>query len=461
MRDLTQGSVTKHLLHLSSFMSVAVLLLTLYHLADIYWVGKLGKESIAAVGLAGNLFFVVLALGQTLSIGVSTLISHATGAKDQARARLIFNQGLVFSGLMGLAVIAVGVLILPFYFEGLGADEPTALVGKPYLAWVLPAFLLQLVGMTVGGALRGTGDVRTPMFINGGAVLLNVILDPILIFGWGPAPELGVTGAAIATLIAISIAAALLLLHFRRGQSYLRLDHACWWPRGDLFRRMFYIGGPAGAQNGLTSINLMLTYWVISPFGPAAQAGFAVGMRVTMSLMIPAAAMAFAAAAVAGQNFGAQRLDRVRQTFFSSALLATCLTLAAIAACQAGPAWFIRLFSHDPNVVAYGADYLRIIAWTFVLTGLIHTSSSIFQGLGKTLPMLATAAIRLVAFTVPVVLISRRTGFEIQQVWYLWVGAILLHLCLNLYLLGREFRQLRPTPSSATATRGATEYVPR
>lgn len=458
MRDLTTGSVTKHLLQLTAFTSMAVVFLTLYHLADIYWVGRLGKEAIAAVGLAGNLLFVVMALGQTLAIGISTLVSHATGAKDQARARLLFNQGVVFGALAGLAILAAGFAVRPFYFSALGADAATAALGKQYLFWLLISFWIQITGMSLGGALRGIGDLKTPMIIHGGSVLLNVCLDPVLIFGWGPVPKLGVAGASLATVISAVLGGVLLLWHFSRAQSYLRFNPSQWRPRWSLLKQITIIGAPAGAQTGLLSaINLMLVFWVISPFGAAAQAGFGVGMRVMMSLMMPVVAIAFATSPLVGQNFGARQPDRVRQAYRSAALLAGGLSLVLMVVCQAAPAWFIRLFSSDPAVVAYGSDYLRIIAWSFLPASLVHVSSSAFQGLGNTLPVLVGAVARLAAFTIPVILIARWSGFEVVQVWYLAVASSVLQMGLNLYLLNRAFRnRLQFAPAAPLAQEPAS-----
>src|SRR5881392_2078800 len=142
MKDLTQGSVTKHLLHMSAFMAVSMFVQTLYLLADLYWVGSLGKEAIAAVGLAGNLTMIVLALTQMLGVGTTTLISHAAGQKDQEHAELVFNQSFVMSILVAVILGVVGFLLKNAYCNSLSADPATATLAKSYLNWFLPALLL-------------------------------------------------------------------------------------------------------------------------------------------------------------------------------------------------------------------------------------------------------------------------------------------------------------------------------
>jgi Na+-driven multidrug efflux pump len=192
MKDLTQGSVTKHLLHMSAFMAVSMVVQTLYLLADLYWVGRLGKEAIAAVGVAGNLMMIVLALTQMLGVGTTTLISHAAGQKDQPRAELVFNQSFVMSILVGLALGVFGFLLRDAYCDSLSADAATATLAKGYLLWFIPALVLQFPLVGLGSALRATGIIKPAVGLQVLSVALNIVLAPLLIFGIGPWPRLGV-----------------------------------------------------------------------------------------------------------------------------------------------------------------------------------------------------------------------------------------------------------------------------
>lgn len=219
MKDLTQGSVTKHLLHMSAFMAVSMVMQTLYLLADMFWVGSLGKEAIAAVGVAGNLNFIVLALTQMLGVGTTALISQAAGRKDQARAELVFNQSWVMSIWIALALGIFGFLLIDGYTNSVSADARTALLAKTYLHWFLPALMLQFPLVSMGSALRATGIVQAPTLIGMVSVALNIVLAPFLIFGIGPWPTMGVTGAALATFISILVADVLLILYFEKKPS--------------------------------------------------------------------------------------------------------------------------------------------------------------------------------------------------------------------------------------------------
>src|ERR1051325_7306513 len=160
MKDLTTGSVTRHLLHMSAFLAMSMAVQTLYLLADLYWVGHLGKEAIAAVGVAGNITMIVLALTQMLGVGTTTLISQAAGRKDQPYAELAFNQSFVMSIVIAFALAVVGFILRPAYCDWLSADAETATLAKAYLLWFLPGLLLQFPLVALGSALRATEIIK-------------------------------------------------------------------------------------------------------------------------------------------------------------------------------------------------------------------------------------------------------------------------------------------------------------
>lgn len=441
MNDLTQGSVTKHLLGLSAFMAVSMIFQTLYYLADLYFVGRLGKEAIAAVGLSGNLMIVVLAITQMLGVGTTTLVSHAVGRKDLQRAVVVFNQAFFLSQLVGISVTVVGFALRHRYCAWLGADAVTARLGVAYLNWFLPAMLMQFVMVAMGAALRGSGIIKPAVGIQILTVVLNIALAPVLILGWGTGRPLGVQGAALATFVALVVGALAFWAWFLRPGNDLRLSIRLFRPAWGIWRDLIRIGLPAGGEFALMSVYVVLVYWIIRDFGAAAQAGFGIGARVMQSMFLPVVAISFAAAPLAGQNFGARNAGRVRQTFRAAALLVTVLMLLFTILSHVAPDRLIRIFSGDPAVIAFGAEYLKIISYNFLAMGLIFTSSSMFQALGHTLPPLIASSLRLLLFALPAFALSLHPGFDIRDVWYLSVVSVAIQAVINLTLVQREFRR--------------------
>jgi putative MATE family efflux protein len=445
MEDLTTGSLTRHLLKTASFMLVTMVFQTLYFLVDLYWVGRLGKEAVAAVAIAGNLTLVVLALTQMLGVGTTALVSHAAGRKDQAAALHLFNQAQVLSLIAGLLFLVAGMSLRGVYARGLAADVVTAALAYDYLTWFIPAMALQFTLVAMSAGLRGIGNFKPGMIVQTATVVVNIVLAPVLMFGWLGLPAMGVAGAAAASLIAVAVGVVWLSRYFVKPEAFLRFQRGEWKPEAATWKRLLGIGLPAGAEFLLMAIYLFLVYVITRPFGAAAQAGFGIGMRLVQALFMPVVALGFAVAPVAGQNFGARKGLRVRQTFRDGALLASAVMLAALVLCQLVPSQMIRVFSSDPAVVGVGEEYLRISAWNFVASGLIFVASSTFQALGNTLPALATSFLRLVLVAVPSILVARLPGFQLHWIWYISVASIVTQMVASLWLLNRELNLKLPS----------------
>ena len=422
-------------------IAVGMLFQTLYFLVDLYFVSRLGDAAIAGVSTAGTVSFIILALTQMLGVGTVALVANAAGRKDQAAANLVFNQAVLLSAVCGVLTLLWGFLAGGAYVRWVAADASAGSAGSAYLYWYTPGLALQFALVAMGSALRGTGIVQPTMVVQMLTVIVNTVLAPILITGWGTHHPLGTAGAGLASSIAVAFGVLCLWVYFVRLEHYVALHPRQWVPHWGLIGRILNIGLPAGGEFLMMFVILGVIYWVIRSFGPAAQAGFGIGGRVMQAMFLPVMAIAFAVTPVAGQNFGAGRLERVRETFRTGAILSSALMLLITLVCQWRPEWFIYAFTRAPEVVAVGGPYLRIISWNFIATGLIFTCSGLFQALGNTWPSLLSSASRLLTFVLPVVLLSRQPHFALTQVWYLSVATVTLQALISLTLLAREFRR--------------------
>jgi putative MATE family efflux protein len=439
MEDLTTGPLTRHLLKTTSFMLVTMVFQTLYFLIDLYWVGRLGTSAVAAVGIAGNMTFIVLALTQMLGVGTTTVVSHAVGRKNHDEAHLLFNQSQVLAMTTGAIYFVVGMALRLWYSRAMAADAETASLAASYLLWFIPAMALQFALVAMGAALRGVGNFKPGMIVGTVTVIINMILAPFLIFGWGTGHPFGVAGAAISSLIAIVVGIVWLATYFVNKESFLHIDMSTWKPRFDLWRRMLAIGLPAGFEFGIMALYTVLVYAVTRPFGAATQAGFGIGQRIIQAGFMPVVALGFAVAPVAGQNFGARQAQRVKNTFKDGAVMASVAMVLFGILSHIAPDGMVRVFSKDPAVIAVGAEYLRIISWNYVASGLIFVNSSMFQAMGNTVPSLVTSAVRIVLVAVPTLVLASRPDFQIRWIWYLSMASVLIQLALSMLLLRREF----------------------
>jgi Na+-driven multidrug efflux pump len=198
------------------------------------------------------------------------------------------------------------------------------------------------------------------------------------------------------------------------------------------------------------SVYLSIVYAVSRPFGAAAQAGFGIGLRVMQAFFMPVVALAFSVAPVAGQNFGARLGDRVRQTFTTAVLLACAMMVVLAALVQVAPEAMLRPFSSDPEVLRVGTEYLRIISWSFVASGVAFVSSSMFQAIGNTLPPLISSLTRIALVAFPLFFLARQPGFSLRWIWYLSATTVAIQMTMNLLLLRREFRRRLVFDQTAT-----------
>lgn len=449
MHDLTQGSIPRHLVRLAVPIAAGMIFQTLYYLVDLYFVARLGDAAIAGVSAAGNVQFIIMALTQVLGIGTMVLIAHATGRKDRADANLVFNQSLLMAAACAAVVLVGGYLLASRYMAGLGADPATVAAGTTYLYWFLPGLGLQFALVSMGSGLRGTGIVRPTMVVQMATVVLNAILAPILIAGWLTGRPMGVAGAGLASSIAILAGVLMLLAYFLRLEKYVGFDPAMFRARRSVWGRILRIGIPPGGEFALMFVFVGVIYWIIRDFGAAAQAGYGVGSRVMQAIFLPAMALAFATAPLAGQNIGAGRPERAWETFRKAAVMGSVLMLSLTLLCQWRPEWFIQRFTGEAEVIAVGGDFLRIISWNFVPAGLIFTCSGMFQALGNTLPSLISGISRLVTFVIPAVWLSTRPGFALRQVWIVSMITVTLQALTSLWLLRREFRRRAGPPIPA------------
>ena len=439
MKDLTQGSITKNILTMAAPVAAGMVFQALYLLVDLYFVSALGDASIAGVGAAGTIFFIVMAMSQVLGVSSVALISHAVGRKDRTEANLVFNQSLVLAALCSGVTLILGYSLAGRYMDVIAAG-PARGEGVTFLHWFLPGVALQFALMGMGSALRGTGIVKPTMIVQILTVILNTILAPVLIAGWGTGVSLGVMGAGLASSISVTVGVVLLTLYFIKLEKYVSFQKSLWWPKLDLWGRMFNIGLPAGGEMMLMFIYTAIVYWVIQGFGAPAQAGFSIGARIMQAIFMPTMAIAFAVGPIAGQNFGAHLGGRVKETYYRGILLSSIVMLTVTMLLQWRPELILGFFTGEADVINVGAGFLHIISLNFVAQGIVFSSSGMFQGLGNTRPSMLSSGFRLLVFVPIVIYLRQQPGFYIYQVWYVSVLSVTLQACVSYLLVRRQFQ---------------------
>jgi putative MATE family efflux protein len=441
MKDLTRGPIRGLIVAMAVPIAIGMLVQTAYFLVDLYFVSRLGSDALAGVTTGGNAVMLVMALTQMLSVGTVALMSHAVGAKDQPRAHLIFNQSLGLAMACSAFALILGWTGIGRYMDTLGAAAAISDAGRTYLMWYLPGLALQFPLAAMGSAMRATGIAMPAMVVQMLCVLVNMVLAPVLIAGWGTGHALGVAGAGLASSLAVAAGIAMMLVYYIRLERYVSLDFRAWWPRGSVWGPLLRIGVPAGGEFALLFVYTAVLYWLVRGFGAAAQAGVGLGLRLMQVAFMPALAISFAVPAVAGQNFGARRAARVRATLTQAVILEWGVMLLLAAGCHWAPAVLVSGFTQDLQVSAVAVEFLRIVSANFVAAGFVFACSGIFQALGNTWPAMVSTASRLITFVLPALWLAHQPGFALKQLWYLSVVTVLLQAIVSGFLVRAQLRR--------------------
>ncbi|GAC1631627.1 MAG: MATE family efflux transporter [Nevskia sp.] len=441
MHDLTKGPVLKLLLGMTAFMLIAISVQTLYSLVDLYWVGTLGPQAVAAVTVASSVMFVSLALSQMFGVGTGALVAQAIGAKDPATAHEVFNQAMSLSLLVTALFAVLAWAGEDAFSRAFSSDAGTAALARDYLGWFVPAMALQCPLAAMGSALRGSGNMKPGTIASVGSVLLNMALAPVLIFGWLGAPRLGVAGAGLATLISVVVALLGLWLYFQRPQSYLKLRISEWRPRPAMWGRLLKIGLPSALEFLLMACYMTFITAMLRPYGATEQAAFGIGQRLLQAGMLPVMALSFAAAALVGQNYGAKLGERVRETFAATLKLSIGAMLLLVLLAELVPGALIGGFTDDPAVLAAGTTFLRVIALNLLATGVAFSCFGVLSGLGNTIPTLISSATRIGLVVLGALLLVKLGSFQVTWLWWLSVSATVVQMFMNLGFLQRELRR--------------------
>ncbi|NMP31455.1 MATE family efflux transporter [Thalassotalea sp. M1531] len=436
--DLLEDPVGQTLKNMTIPMIYGMVLLMTFNLVDTFFVGLLGTQPLAAVSFTFPITFTVISLTIGLGIGTSAVIARYLGAKDKEAAKDSATSAMYLAAVIVSALSAVGFYFTDEIFLLLGASESLLPLIHEYMdIWYLGSICL--IGPMIGNAvLRASGDTRTPSIVMGSAGLINAVLDPVFIFGFGPVPAMGVQGAAIATLISWLFGLALVLNilvrkrqlihgHFIPLQTFL---NAC--------KRILHIGLPAAGANMLTPIAAAVMTAIIAGYGESAVAAFGVGSRIESIASLVVLAMSMTLPPFISQNFGAGNMERVEQAYRTSVKFVMFWQVLIYALLILASSYIANAFAKEQAV----ADLIELFIYTlplgYGLQGIIILTNSSFNALHKPMVALVLSVIRLFVCYVPLAYL----GSKFYGIEGFFVGALLGNLVMafvSYYSFTRQF----------------------
>lgn len=411
--ELTSGSIGWPLFWLSLPIVITNLLQTAYNLADTFWLGQYSTTALAAISFGFPMVFLLISLGLGLSVAGSVLVAQNTGAGDIRQAEYAASQTVMFSFVLASLLGVFGYVIVDDLLRFFGAEPDTLVAATSYLQ-VISLGLPLMFGFFIFIALmRGYGDTVTPMIVMFGTVVINIALDPFLIFGWTVVenaplvgtlafPEMGIQGAAYATIFSRGLAMIVGLGIMFAGTRGVRIRLEDMRPNAAYFRKMLDIGVPASIEGTGRALSVNALLIVVGGFATTVVAGFGIGIRIFSVIFLPAIAVSQGVETITGQNIGAQRVERAGRTaHFASKGMFLILGALGILIFLV-PAPIAAVFTNDPAVIDVAAEFLRYVALTFGFIGIMRAYTGAFRGAGQTLVAAAIAISFLGLIRLPV-----------------------------------------------------------
>jgi len=405
--NLTEGNITKLLIRLTLPMMAGMISMIIFNLVDTFYIGQLGKNELAAMSFTFPVVMIVQSIALGLGMGTASVVSRAIGRGDSAIVKRLSTDALFLAGLIVAIAAIAGELTIEPLFTLLGADALTLPLIKEYMRIWYIGVMFVVFPMVGNNIIRATGDMKTPALIMSFAAIANMILDPFLIFGIGPFPEMGLAGGALATVI--GRASTLIFSYIILVKRGLVTIHGI-TPKKmfNSWKQILFIGVPATITNIITPLSMGVITRMISGFGTAAIAGFGVATRLEMIVLMIINSLGAVMIPFTGQNWGSGNYKRVYKAIKKSFRFSLIWSVLAFGGFYFAGSFMAGLFNKDPVVIETVVSYLRIIALTYGFQGILLLSSAVLNALGKPIHAISLSLLRLLGVYIPLAILGSK-----------------------------------------------------
>ena len=408
----------KELLKISLPMMLGSILEVFYNLTDTFFLGKLGVDAVGAPSITFNVIFFLMIVGIGISGAGTTLIAQSRGQANPRKMRHYLNQMALLVLSFGLVLAAFGILVTPFILRLLKTPVSIFSNAQSYMRIILAGLPFTFMYFVLQSGYAAIGKTKVPFVVHLVSVFINVVLDPLMIYGIGPFPAMGVAGAALATIIAQSVAAiiSLYILIERKGVLRLRLREMR--PHAKSWALFFRIGLPSSIGQGLSALGFSVLQGLVNSFGPGTIAAFGVGNRIMSLFDIPTHGLATGVTSLSGRAMGAKQDDRLPVILKQAVLILTLFEIPMLTCAVLWGGDLVRFFVNDPETVRLGDIMFKLVSPSLYLFGLYMILSGVFQGAGDTKIIMLLAVVRLWIIRVPIAyLLAALTPLGPLSIW--------------------------------------------
>jgi putative MATE family efflux protein len=419
-RKYTEGGIFTSLFHLAVPVILANILQTAYQLIDTFWLGRLGANAVAAVSISFPLLFLVLSLGSGLTLAGTVLVSQYYGAEDQKRVDFNSSQTIFLIFFISLFLSVLSYFAAAPLMKLIGAGPEIMEDSVSYFQVSSIGFVFLFMFFSFQSLMRGIGNVMLPVFIVLFTVFLNLILDPLFIYGYGPIPGYGVAGAAVASIITQALSAVIGLWILFRGRSGIRIHFNQMRPHISTLKRIINLGIPASIEQSTRALGMTFMVVLVTGFGSEVVAAYGIGARILSFIIIPALGLAIATTSLVGQNIGAIKIKRAEKVAnLSSKIAFFGLTGMGILMFFFAVPITTFFIPNDPEVINDAAYFIKIMSPSFGLLGVQQVLNGVFNGAGFTKASMLISILNLWIIRFPVAfMLSHKTDLSYEGIWW-------------------------------------------
>ncbi len=411
-RNLTTAPLYSAIIRMAGGMIVGMLAISAFNTADTYFVGKLGVQELAAMSFTFPIVMILNSISLGIGTGLSSTVSRAIGAGDTHRVKRLTTDGLILALLIVIIISICGISTIRPLFRLLGADGNSLNLIEDYMFIWYIGFPFVVIPMAGNNVIRATGNTLVPSMIMASSVIVNICLDPMLIFGIGPFPEMGIAGAALATVFARFLTLLLSLGNLIFREKLISAEKPVLVETLENWKQILFVGIPAALVRAINPLSLGIITRLLSMYGEKVVAGFGAASRIEMVLLLIPMSFAAVMTPFAGQNWGAGKVPRIKKALHFTSLLSVSWGVIIFVLFIFIAESVLGLFSSNPEIIRVGSAYIRIMAFGYGFLGIFNISAQSFNAINKPLQSAAISLLKAFAVNVPLALLGSKLWQE-------------------------------------------------
>jgi len=437
--SLTKDPIPSLIKKIALPASVGTLFQTLFNVVDTFFAGKISPEALSALAKSFPIYFIIIAACVGVTVGGTSLIANSIGENNKEKVLGYFANTIIYAFLISILITIIGLVFSPSLFALMGSDDEVILLSLKYTNVIFAGSIIFIMVVALNSLLHADGDTKTFRNILILSFFLNIILNPLFIFGFGFIPAMGIVGIGVATIVAQFVGLLIIFNKIIKSSRIKDISIKYFYPKVYLLKNLFFQSAPITAALLLISVGNFIIFAYIGVFGEYATAGYGSAARFEQILLLPVLGLNTAIISIIGQNFGAKNFSRVKESYFKAVMYGFTLMLISGLIIFLSADKIVSIFSNNQDVISFGTTYLKISALIFPAYPIFFISNGFFMAIKKSTYSMYLNIIRNVILFVPTIIIAKMFDGSFQTFFWSycffnWIYVLCLFAFVSAYI---------------------------